>query len=58
MKYLFICLLVLGTAFVGCNTNKTGYECVMCKKEVGKNAATCPHCGQEFQGGEEIVPTN
>jgi rRNA maturation endonuclease Nob1 len=46
MNYLFICLLVLGAGLVGCNTNKTGYECWSCKKEVARNAKLCPHCGQ------------
>lgn len=48
MKYLFICLLVLGAGLVGCNTNKTGYECGSCKKEIAKYATTCPHCGRHY----------
>ena len=51
MNYLFICLLVLGAGIVGCNTNKTGYECFSCHRETAMYAETCPHCGQNFTTG-------
>ena len=51
MKYLAICLLVLGAGLVGCNkgiTSNTGYVCYACEKEVSSSASKCPHCGEEY----------
>jgi hypothetical protein len=51
MKYLFICLLVLGAGLaVGCGPPKTGWHCPDCKKPVPKIAcmnkfSLCKNCG-------------
>ena len=49
MKYLVILFLIV--ACVGCNTNRTGWECISCDREIAKNAEVCQHCGQQYSHG-------
>lgn len=46
MKYLFICLLVLGAGLVGCNKGpNTGFKCRDCGHGIAESAEACPYCG-------------
>ena len=47
MKYLVTLFLLI--VCIGCNTNRTGYECYSCDREVALLAKTCPHCGQTLE---------
>ena len=51
MKYLVILFLIV--ACVGCNTNRTGWECISCDREIAKRAEVCQHCGQKYSQGWE-----
>jgi hypothetical protein len=46
MKYLAICLLVLGAGLVGCNKGpNTGWECPLCGWGCDENATECMRGG-------------
>lgn len=49
MKYLV--MLFLFVVCVGCNTNRTGWECKSCDREIAKSAEVCQHCGQKYSHG-------